>query len=92
MIILIHSDTQYFRTELGMKMGWQSANPDGEIRARLIEINGVELSTDDNGNGNAKATTVIAPGYENYKLCGNGDGGTPWEFGDALAPSRIHLC
>jgi hypothetical protein len=71
------------RTELGLKTGWQSSNPDGEIRVRVTEVNGVELSTE--MDGNAAATTAFAPGYDSYKLCGTGDGGDPWEIGDALA-------
>ena len=71
------------RTELGLKTGWQSANPSGEIRVRVTEVNGVPLSTE--MDGNAAATTAFATGYDSHKLCGTGDGSSPWEIGDALA-------
>ena len=53
-----------------------------ETRFRVQEVNGVELSTETNGN--AKATTVVPTAYEKYKVCSHGDSKSFTEFGDAL--------
>jgi len=52
-----------------------------ETRFRVREVNGVELSTETDGN--AKATTVVPPSYEKYKVCEEADNSFT-EFGDAL--------
>ena len=53
-----------------------------ETRFRIQEVNGVNLSEENDGN--AKATTVVPPSYEKYKLCSSGDDNSFMEFGDAL--------
>ena len=53
-----------------------------ETRFRVKEVNGVSLSTEQDGN--AKATTVVPTSYEKYKVCSSGDDDSFMEFGDAL--------
>ena len=52
-----------------------------ETRFRVHKVNGVHLSTEEDGN--SKATTVIPDSYKKYMVCSS-DGDSFMEFGDAL--------
>jgi hypothetical protein len=45
----------------------------------LVQANGVELHTDNDVNFD------IAPGWDQYKVCGDGTIPFPWQFSDAMA-------
>jgi hypothetical protein len=70
---IVRTTTEFRAGNIGMKTGWQSANPFGEARFNLVEVNGVSLTF---------GTLAIKSGYEQHKICGSGQ--DVWQFADAM--------
>lgn len=76
---VVKSTCEFNGANIGFKTGWQSANPHGEVRWELTEVNGQSVS---------KGTLEVPAVYTEYELksddCGTGDGGDPFQFSDAM--------
>jgi hypothetical protein len=75
----VQSTCEFRGGSIGFKTGWQSANPHGEVRWELTEVNGQAVS---------KGTIEVPSAYSKHALksdgCGTGDGGDPFQFRDAM--------
>jgi len=78
---VVRVKTELNAGKVGFGTGWQSANPLGVIQFKLKKVNDVTFDDSNSKDG----TIAINPAYTTQKICGDGSGGSYWQFDKGMS-------